>query len=282
MQVNEQLLTVDEIASITLAALDPELSDERIVQIGLTPTRIVRVTKPSKLILIKGNEYTGLHHITLRHGYHSLQRTWQVDISPEGNQSLRLDDPSRFRPSLIPIIDYPKIAEAVFSKGELDVTKNKRPELFDKYVGSFIYPDNIAEQHTLILYKNTKIIHTLFPNKSLNNRPKLRGFHLKREQTKSEWRLGSNTKEVIVPYSSKSGVIKYAITFKSHSDKKLEIGLYYHDKSGERSHYLLIAERSLEGNSTDFFRDGPRYVQYADLRWIEQYIKDTESGLMAL
>lgn len=281
MHPTEQLLTAKEIAGILIDATDPVLSDPRIIPIGLHRTSVVRVAKPSGLIFFKGDEHTGLEHISLRHSYHSLKRTFQEQVSLNGDRTMRLDDPSRFRPGLIPIVDYVNIGNNIFTHGNRDEQGNHRPDLFEKYTGSFLFNDGKAEKHTLILYKNTKIVHTLFPQRDKNNRPRLSNFLLQRGRVSAEWKLRSSVVEIKIPYLNKDNITKYTIIFFFNGTaKKQGAVLWAHDEKGNYYQSLLLAEVNLEGDIKDKYYDGPMQLQYADLRKFEQVMKDTEGGLI--
>jgi hypothetical protein len=279
-QPTEVLLTEFELAEITLAATDPLLKDPQIVNIfGRGATAVHKVSPKNELILIRGNEHTGLAHISARHSYFSRKPTWLVDKTPQGEQKHRLDDPGRFRPASIPVIDYLAIADAIYSVENLATAKNKRPDVFDIYVGDFTYPDGVVEKHTLILYKGTKIIHTLFPQERTNNRARLKGFPFTRGLPSYSWHVAVGILEVNIPYLNHANQVKYSIVIKIDSGSKVqETLLWAHNERGEQEQYILLDSRPHSGIIDHISGFEMVRLQYADLRWCEQAIKDTESG----
>lgn len=278
-QPEEVLLTKSQLADIEEDARDPLLKDTRYLHLlGSGPISIYRVSPVAELILIKGNEHTGMLHINARHGFHS-PRNWQVHSVAGEAPTVRLDDPSRFRRIQVPILNYVAIAEAVYLQGNLDAAGNKRPEVFDKYVGDYTSPDGVVERHVLLLYRGTKIIHTLFPQKSTNNQKQLRGFPFKRGLVSFEEHLGASATDFIIPYSDDSGQTKYALMIRFNTALKTqEILLWVYSESGEREQFVLLDSRPHDSFNASVKMNALFQLQHADLRHYEQAIKDTESG----
>ena len=275
----EVLLTSEQLEQVTVAAAEYLLKYEaRILIEGLTPTSIQRVSLASGLIMVAGNEYTGMHHIRRRHSPASLLRTWVDYADADGKPQVRLDDPSRFRPYVNPIFDYIDIADVIYLQGKLDESNNLQ---FDKYVGSYTFSDGITVKHTLILYKNTKIIHTLYPQKSFPKRDKISGFLFRRGQASSAWNT-SNCKTITnIPYFSREGELRYAIIIQLDTFAKFfEFELIRYSSSGQPMQYMSLGNQFYEGEiAPDHMSEVFRW-QYVDFSKYESIMRDTENGLI--
>jgi hypothetical protein len=276
----EVLLTTSQMKAILAASSDPQLKDPFIMHTGTLTAGIRRVSPIGELIFVSGNEYTGIEHITARHNYFSLKATWQR-ATGDGDQKHILEDPSRFRPGWGTYYNYVAIADAVYTQGVRDDAGNKRPELFDKYVGDFTYPDGVVAKHTLLLYKDTKIVHTLFPLKRDYNRTKVSGFHFRRGATSASQSMMFCTTTVKMPYYDHANKVRYLveIIFDRHKQTQ-EILLWAYDKKENPTQYLSFGLQSHPGFEVGAGVDAMHLVQYDDLRFIEQAIKDTEKGLL--
>lgn len=164
MSQKEILLDKEEIKTILLGIRNnPQLQLPNIVTMmkcGRDFATVYWISNNKGLIWIKGNEDTGLEHISNRHDWSSTRQYWRID------QTEKLDNPSRFSPEVYPIKHFDRIAEDIFNKENLNIDKNKKPEVFDVYEGeSSYYPDGEKMKFRLIAYKDTSIVHTLIPLK---------------------------------------------------------------------------------------------------------------------
>lgn len=167
------ILTTSEIANILQIAKDPIYQIPGVVCFTSknNPLGIIKVS-PKGLIFIEGNDETGFKHISERHNYYSDRIDW-INFKDNNNNTRErkgihgeiiknLDNPSRFSPNSIPIIDFVRIADDVFCTENYCLEKNKERELFDLYIGCSKSIND--RKYRLITYKNTKIVHTLFPD----------------------------------------------------------------------------------------------------------------------
>ncbi len=278
----EVLLTSSQLAQITTAAAGYLLKHaDRVVIMGLAATSIQRVSPASGLILVAGNEHTGLNHIQVRHSPDSLHRTWLEYTAPSGEKKVRIDDPSRFRPGLMPVFDYISIADAVYLHGALETKNNRRPTEFELYEGAYIYPDGIAVVHRLLLYRGTKIIHSLFPKESVPARKKTKDFLLRRGQASATWYTASAVTKTTIPYLNQEGRIRYAISiYLRFSEKREEIELVKYDASGQPELYLPIGSQAYEGAIAPSPVAESFRWQYADFSALEVIMRDTDKGLI--
>lgn len=279
----EVLLTSLQLAQITAAAAEYLLEHEhagRVVIMGIAATSIQRVSPTSGLILVAGNEHTGMKHIQVRHDLASLRRTWLEYINRHGKRDVRMDDPSRFRLGVSPIFDYITIADAIYLQGVLSTENNRRPTEFEVYEGTYTYSDGIVVPHRLLLYKGTKIIHALIPLKSVPRRKQVSGFLLKRGQASAEWHTASSITKTTIPYSDREGRIRYAVIIYLHSsEQREEAELVKYDAVGQPESYLPLGSQPYEGHIAP---DGPSEIfrwQYVDFSALEVIMRDTDKEL---
>lgn len=165
--MTERILSLEEIDKITTESNDPKYQVRNLLHLGLTLTSIMRISAKAGLILIRGNRFTGFDHILERHSSNSKAAHWKVD------KKVYLENPSRFSLDTTPIYDYLHIAESVYLPENLVTDENKRPDLFDLYIGLHTDKEARIANYKLVLYKNSKIIHSLFPTKKTFNKKKV-------------------------------------------------------------------------------------------------------------
>jgi hypothetical protein len=159
--MGERLLTVDEIREILIESNDPKYKVKNLLHLGGLPKSIQRISQSSGLILIKGNDDTGFDHIMVRH--HPMSKGTQ-----------KLDDPSQFSLSTVPIYDLLHISDSVFkSENKILDHRNKRQDMFDLFIGPHTDKHGRTMDYKLFLYKDTPIIHNLIPNKRTFNKKKV-------------------------------------------------------------------------------------------------------------
>lgn len=113
---------------------------------------IIHISPVKKLIFIDGNEDTGVQHIFERHRYY----TNSFSQSKDGYIKT-----SRFPKDAGGLNDISAIAELLFDVSNLNAGKNKFPEIVDVYDKKIQSLNN--QKFRLIVYKESKIVHTLFP-----------------------------------------------------------------------------------------------------------------------
>ena len=113
---------------------------------------IIHISPVKKLIFIDGDEDTGVTHILQRHRYY----TNSFSQSKDGFMKT-----SRFSKETGGLSEISAIAEMLFDEANLANTKNKFPDLMDVYDKKI--PSLNNQKFRLIVYKRTKIVHTLFP-----------------------------------------------------------------------------------------------------------------------
>ena len=179
---------------------------------------IKTISKHKYLIFVIGNTDTGFNHLNDRHGYFSFQNFWIQNNEME----FKLDNPSKFHPKMMPIIDYVKIADAIFCHENKNVTKNHSPNLFDKYTGVHLFEEGFQEKYHLITYKDTKIVHTMFPDKKKYNRKVRFKYGKGIVTTKLKYTPADSYNDLLVPYENKDKIKVYPILIRKFYNEKVE------------------------------------------------------------
>ncbi len=237
-----------------------------------TEISILTVSKKNLLIFTEGNEYTGFNHIRQRHSYYSYMNYWILN----NNRTKRLDNPSKFHPKMRPIIDFVKIADEIYKEENKNITKNSRPELFDKYSGTYIYENDHKEMYHLLLYKNSKVVHTMFPQSKKKNQ-KIRTKYGK-GTVKVTTKIPDFTHDLFLPYENDKGIPVYSILIRKYlAELKERTFIQKHNKMGNVIGYVLLGERDIEFNER-FERDFMNAIQTSDLLEFESIINKLDKG----
>lgn len=257
------LLSKEQILAIEADAKGlQELRRPGYISLGLDVTSIFKLGQNTGVIIIKGNEHFGFEHIHSRHDYYSFKAYWK-----DG----KLDYPSKFSPQSIPIQDYTELADALFNEQYIDTENNKKPEVFDLYVGSPDIPLGEGRTYKMIVYKGTKIVHTLYPTNNKYTIKKPTGFHFKKGAVSMNEQLKSCIIEIKIPYFDEVGAKRYTAIVSYNFVKKLEhLRLYIH-----RTNKGDLVVESDHKSFDSVPRDGMHLLncyQVNDLKGIEQFI----------
>ena len=270
------LLSPEEIAVVLRSAKDPMLRHPYVLNIGNARTTVQRVTPKHGLILVKGDEHTGMHHVTSRHTYPTRDAFWREESSGSGPGRIVLDDPSRFGPRTIPFFDYPQIADAVFSESNRADNKNKRPDRFELFEGEAEVNAGRRETFRLILYKGCRIIHTLFPVKKTHNLKKVVNYH--KGEVRGEIDEAVPYYLIVVPYLDHLERVRYRVCVRKYYDKsKEEIYIEALDERGRIIVMHRLGERDFIKQST--WDDELYGWQYGSLENVERFIRDLDKSL---
>ncbi len=263
----KQIAEIERIASEDLSYIGGYTVDGKATEIS-----ILTVSKKNLLIFTEGNEHTGFKHIRKRHSYYSYINYWVLNEK----DTIRLDNPSKFHPKMMPIIDYVKIAEVIYKEENKNITKNSKPELFDKYSGTYIYDNDHKEMYHLLLYKDTKIVHTMFPQSKRKNQ-KVRTKYGK-GTVKVETKIPEFTHDLILPYENEMGVPAYSILIRKYlAELKERTFIQKHNDSGKVIGSVLLGERNITFNER-FERGFMNAMQTSDLLDFESVINKLDKG----
>jgi hypothetical protein len=262
--MSEIVLTEEEIKEIKISAIrNAVLRNPNVMSVGLEKTSILTISPKNGIIFIQGDSHTGFTHINERHNFWSEKNYWKFE-----NEKTKLDDPSKFSRKSMPIVDYEIIADNLFSEENLNIKKNKRIDVFDMYSGFVEEENNGLMKYHMLLYKNTKILHTLFPNSKTHNSKKYINF------TKGEMKekLWSNPLiyTIAIPYQDNIGRVKYSFQITKEFENKLETGILINHKDD-------VSWELYEREFKDFdFENDCKSLEYADLSSVEKLIKKLE------
>lgn len=98
----------------------------------------------------------------------------------------------------------------------MNLTLNKRPEIFDMYTGEYEHGDGTKAVYNLLTYKSTSIIHNLFPKAKTFNKKKY--VNLIRGDVTGELSIPTNIYEIRIPYLDHKG-LKYTIILRDFLEK---------------------------------------------------------------
>jgi len=166
---------------------------------------------PAGLIHIAGNEDTGWKHIMERHGYFS-------NASYFGDGAL--GNPNKFTRDSMPGEDFRNVADDVYLQQQKDTKPHPDEQLFEKYKGMssrYTGSDGSAREFHLVLYKETRIVHSIYPTKNLEGKlPKRVLPTLARDKAniKATTRPIDDYYLITIPYHDKELVTRYVIIFK--------------------------------------------------------------------
>ena len=233
-------------------------------------TQIICVSN-NGLILIKGNLETGHEHIRARHNYWSIHRYSNKDNSAFQAQS-------KF-PENIPPMKYSEIADKIYSP-ENFISENIHDDAdkFEKYQGNYSFDGETEEKTNLILYKGSKIIHSLYPQAG-------KKYNTDKNKTKYPFAKGKVVVEydnykiegtVEVPYYNLKGELCYMILIEKFFRQDLEkMKILVFDENERYKFHVEIGERKLfefRGETSERIT-----YQHADLKDFETSILKIEA-----
>lgn len=264
-----EYLSLDDILSIQNEALNSlELQNENYFAIGDDYKSILNISPKQGLILIKGNEHLGFDHINLRHAYFG-KALWKKNKE-------ELDYPSKFSPKSIPLFEYADVADLMFRPDFLNVKDNSNPNVLDLYVGNV--SSNVVEERRfkMLLYKDTKIIHTLFPTNDKYTLKKPKGFVFRKGPVSVSENMVTVVTTIKIPYLDFHSILRYTAVITMVFPKKiqyLKITIHRDGKDDLKFEYdvVPITEEKICGG------DLHSLYSFSDLSSIEKEIARIES-----
>lgn len=276
----EKLLTSTELEKIeSFAKKNQQFRDPFLYNITQKHSDIMKISPIKGLILIKGNEFTGFEHIRIRHEQWISSPNWIKHTDKSGVNKFRLQNQSLFRKDSTPFFDYCSIADSIYSKENLNLELNKNKNLFDLYFGFHKHSDDSIEKYKLILYKDTKIIHTLYPQSDKNNPKKVKGFNLLRKGITGSWETKNCRIEVRIPYINQENKIIYLIIIRKFPYDNLEKAYIQVNHKNEKPwKTVIVGERKIKMENLEKFSIDMEVMWWrmADLRVFEKRILELE------
>jgi hypothetical protein len=223
---------------------------------------VLSITPVNKLVFIQGDLDTGFDHINYRHNYFSLPK-----IEPNKNDKFVI--PSKFDINSKPLLDYVRISDKIYSFGERNI-KNKETDSYDTYTCKL--EDEGNRIYFLVLYKNTKIVHTLFP---------IGKDYSELAYTKAPIRILNNNLVSMrfgIPYIDTSKKIKYLIQVDidaGDSSENVMIIIFDNDKP---KNYIQIIKLQLTIRHYDNMIHRMNCYLHSDLSEFENTIRMYEKG----
>ncbi|MAB49490.1 MAG: hypothetical protein CMC05_12755 [Flavobacteriaceae bacterium] len=236
---------------------------------------VIAISDKNNLILIKGNEDTGNEHIRERHNFWSTKKY----IVPDNNGELKFQNQSRFPMDVAPI-NYLKIADEIYSKENL-IEDNPHPmaEKFDLYIGEYQFEKPKKEKVKLLLYKGTKIIHSLFLARDSYNQKRVKKFPFARGKVKFKIKKDKGIEETFIPYYDVNTKLRYGISIEKYPNENMEhiYLLIFNPKDYSYHNFIKLLERELTHFPTKKHEEVT--YQHCDLREVERYIMNIDYGI---
>jgi len=112
------------------------------------------------------------------------------------------------------------VADDIFRLNQKDERSHHDDHIFEKYKGQssrYTGSKGIMKEFHLVLYKGTKIVHSLYPSKTLGAKPPKRVL---KDFIRAKDKIGATTKPIDkyflinIPYENKEKIVRYVIIFK--------------------------------------------------------------------
>lgn len=262
----EVLLTKEEIKEINITAHSFPIFNTPVIQFGKKSINTVIGKSPvSELIMIYGNDDTGFQHIQKRHAFKYEYTDWRKN-KPED-----LDFPSVFPEQELLFISWQKIVDEVYKNENLCFKENKRKGEFDLFIGDYSF-NSEKYKCSLLLYKKTKIIHTLFitekgrKNKFFN-KEKPKGFHFVKGKITGTLDFNKQIETLTIPYLNNEEIKCFQVDIMRNLDSGIEIWTLQFKKENREFNLVLR-----EGKSAISLDDRMSYYSSFGLEDIEKVI----------
>jgi len=269
----ESVLNEFELSQVIEEAKNPIYRQQNLYIPGRKKTDVLRVSPNKMLILIKGNSKTGFEHINQRHSNVYRKPYWNR-MKQDGTDKYILDNPSRFSISTIPFFDYIRISEALYTKENLNAKNNTSPEYCDVYEGQ-VELNHIEKSHyRLILYKETRVIHNLYPIGGAFTPKKIINYHKGSASMKRY--LSSCVSIISIPYFDYKETVIYRVIFRlDEFEKSDKLYIEICSKNGDPLICRYIGFRPLK-----FDLDSPLLMmafEFSDMSYVENVLAQIDS-----
>lgn len=261
--MQEEHFTSEELQQIIQEAENPIYLEPNLVHLGSKKLSINGVSSENGLILVYGNEWTGYKHIFERHSLTSRNPYW--------DDNGKIGNPTKFRLNLAPI-DYLTVASKIFKQENINSSKNKNPELFDVFTGTFKHRDGLEVEYILVTYKDTKIIHTFFVNDNKKPFNKKKVLDLRQGWTNSSQDYKNCITTFEIPYFDNNNIKRFVVITR-HLEilKKEKWYIQVNSKEGLPFLTTFIKELELKNNWPAPFQI--TQLDFSNITWVEKIIK---------
>jgi hypothetical protein len=260
--MNEEIFTKEELIQILEEAKKTCYSEQNLMHIGSNKLSIRGVSENNGLILAYGNEWTGYKHIRERHCHSSRKPYWLNN---------RIDNPTKFNPNTAPI-DYLFIASTIFKTENKNFEKNNKPETFDLYIGLCNDLFGTEIEYKLILYKDTKVVHTLFINDNKKPFNKKKILNLRQGWVSSSHDLMNCIQTFDFSYFNNEDIPIFKVIMRYLEIEKKEKWYIQINLNDGTPHFTSFVNEFLcEQEMPVPFKMSQ--LDYADITWVEKIIK---------
>ncbi|UCS94960.1 hypothetical protein KZP23_08095 [Echinicola marina] len=219
---------------------------------GNKDASIFMVSNRSGLILTYGNSDTGLRHINERHSYGVRKCYWEND---------KIQDPTKFSFSIAPV-DYLYICDQIYLEKNRIKSKHEQFEVYEGVLSTSKYK---GEKFKLIIYSNSKVIHTFFQIKNTYpNRKGRKRLNLKRGYSSCSVDVESGVEIFKIPYFDSNNNLIVEIIMKRSNALGEDWFIRYNDED------IFIERRKGVGYPAPFRMN---IIDFEDVRWIEHRVK---------
>ena len=278
--MEEVLFTPSQLKQIEEDAKLPVYSNVNVVHIGNDLLSIIRVSSASGLILAHGNSWTGYQHINSRHSPFHRTPYWDEDG--------KLGAPTKFRINLTSPTEwmtvgekYLLIASKIYKSENFIILQNKNSDKFDLYVGKYKHHDDVELEYKLLVYINTKIIHTLYPNDKKNIFHKKKIVNLRKGFGGSKWDIFNELQTHDVPYYNSKNIEVFKILVRYWENLGCERWyLQENAPNGNPIRTLFLAERQTEV-MVDMHSKATQ-INFMDVSWAEKLMKEILSSSLGI
>ncbi len=259
----EDLFTLEELSEIVREAEKPIYSEPNLIHLGTNKTCIRGVSAMNGLIMAYGNADTGFAHIYERHSLASRMPYW--------DDSGEIGNPTKFMLSFVPI-DYLYVASAIFKESNLSIEKNKHPTKFDLFIGTFKHRRGRVIEYRLIVYKDTKVMHTFFVNKSGKPFNKKKILNLQQGWLSGKREIFTNIQSFWFSYVDIDKNDHFKIIIRYFESIKKEKWYIQVNPFDDRPYVTTFIEERDSMNSDQFMVNLVNY-EFENVTWIEKYVK---------
>jgi hypothetical protein len=225
----EDIFSFIDLNEILYDSTDPKYQNRKVYYPGFTKCQIQQISE-SGLILVTGNDDTGYNHIMKRHN--------PIRLDTFNCVKEILDTPTTFEYDFLPIIHIILIADDIYTNGEKKSLQDNSP--FELYVGKSNALATSYNEYKLLIYKHTKIIHTLYPLKSDSKRKYSLQLRWSGSETMSDmvWHRDA----VKIDFENYNGIlrVRLEIVHDNHNKKRFVSYALFNDSKQEIAQVDLI------------------------------------------
>lgn len=261
--MEENLFSIEDLQAISIEAQNPIYSIPNLFHFGEEKLSIIGVSQSTGLIMANGNEWTGYKHIIERHSLTSRKPYW--------TEPNKIDNPTKFSLTLPPV-QYLDVASLIFKPQNKTLSGNKNPEIFDVYIGSCNDKSGQKIQYKLVVYKNFKVIHTLFVNDNQKPFNKKKILNLRQGWSDFTYNLLTGIQQFEFQYFDANNIALFKVIVRIFEFQRLEKWyVQVNLKDGTPFLSTLIKQETITTILPPQFRIS--HIDFGEITWVEKIIK---------